>query len=348
MKKDCLHWLILTGVPFENSGGAQRAAQMARELVALGDKVTYVYALNYKEKNSDNIQKPKANFDSFYVNQFNIYSFIKNMKKHSKLIVLVEVPHHKFLPIIQVLKDIAFKTIYELIDPWDTELGQNWYKKNIEYRIINLANILTATAASLQQQLSQKTNRKVHLIPNAYDDNLFDGSKYERPKDLPHGTTIGYIGALWGSWFDIDLVVQVAKNYPNYNIVLIGEYLNQFNYIVPSNIYFLNLKPQNELPSYLCHFNIGLIPFKTNKLTDGVNPLKVYEYLAMGLPVVSTNLPELSNIPNVFIGYDKQDFIEKIDLAMNNHTITEESKNWLNKNTWKSRISDLLEIIYSK
>lgn len=347
MINNSFHWLILTGVPYENSGGAQRAAQISKTLLTIGHTVSYIYAINYNEKNLINVDIPKSNFHTSHISKFSSYEFIKNFNLNNKLIILVEVPHPIFLPIINILRRYSTKIIYDLIDPWDTELGHGWYNKIADFKIIKQSNIFTATAVKLQNQLKQKTNKPVHLVPNAYNNNLFINKTYKRPIDLPPGPLIGYVGALWGSWFDIDLVFQVAKQFPKYNIVLIGEYLNQFNDFAPSNVYFLKLKAQKDLPPYLSYFNVALIPFKTSKLTEGVNPLKVYEYLAMGLPVVSTTMPELDNIPNVYLAENKDDFIKKIDIAFSTPVDFEQVSNWLEQNTWRSRINILLELINS-
>lgn len=345
MHNDSIHWLILTGVPFENSGGAQRAAQISKALVNRGDKVTYLYAIQYREKDSSQINTPSNNFKEYHVRKFDFIRFVNFINKKQKLIVLVEVPHPSFVPIVGFLKKYSYKIIYELIDPWNTELGQSWYKGYIENRIIKLADILTATAKSLQRNLINKSNRQVHLIPNAYNSDLFVKSNYIRPEDLPKGPIIGYIGALWGSWFDIDLIIKVAQNFPDYNIVLIGEYLNQFEAIKLSNIYFLNLKPQVELPSYLNYFDLGIIPFKVNKLTEGVNPLKVYEYLAMEVPVVSTYMPELLDIPNVYMGKDHEEFIQIIKEVGGEEFQAKEVDSWLKENDWNARIQSLINLI---
>lgn len=343
--KSNYHWLILTGVPFENSGGAQRAAQIGKTLINYGHRVSYVYAIKYKEKKSLEVNIPSSNFEEYHVSKFNFIKFLNSFSKNKKLVILVEVPHPSFIQIVQFLKKFSHKVIYELIDPWDTELGQNWYKGYIEDRIIKLSDILTATAKSLQKQLASKSKRTVYLVPNAYNSDLFIKSNYKRPKDLPQGPIIGYIGTLWGSWFHMDLVIQVAKKFPDYNVVLIGEYLNQFDHIKLPNIYFLDLKPQSELPAYLNYFNIGIIPFKINKLTESVNPLKVYEYLAMGVPVISTYMPELVDIPNVYLGKDEGEFINQVENVLEIEFQTESIEDWLKNNNWNSRVEKILNLL---
>jgi glycosyltransferase involved in cell wall biosynthesis len=349
MKQNIYHWLILTGVPFENSGGGQRAAQISKSLLKHGHKITYIYAIDYKEQGCRKENIINSNFKTFHISKFSIYEFFKSLNKNHKLIILIEVPHFNFLPILKILKKRSFKIIYEKIDPWDTELGKGWYYPHIEDEILKHANILTSTALDLQKDLEQRVSKKVYLIPNAYDKNLFNTDiEYKRPKDLPISPIIGYIGALWGSWFDMDLILLIAKKIPSSNIVLIGEYLGQFDNIRPSNVYFLGLKPQNQLPAYLSYFQVGIIPFKINNLTAGVNPLKVYEYLAMNLPVVSTNMPELKNIPNLLLADNYDDYINKINLVLNNKYKSKNINNWLNNQNWDARIGDLLKLVKSK
>lgn len=346
MSVNYCQWLILTGVPFQNSGGGQRAAQIAKTLLSYGHQIEYIYAIDYMEKDNYQTQINNEHFKTMHVSRFSVSNFIKNLQKDIKLIILVEVPHPSFLPIVNALKRLASEIIYELIDPWDTELGKGWYDIKVEKNIVDQANILTATAVYLKKRLEHNTNRLVHLIPNAYDDILFNPHvHYNRPIDLPDGPIIGYVGALWGSWFDIQLIIKLASKYSNCNIVLIGEYNGQYDSLVPLNVHFIGLKPQHKLPVYLSHFKLGLIPFKVNKVTFGVNPLKVYEYLAMGLPVVSTNMPELQDMPNVFIAKDEEHFLYLVKAILDKNIKTTNIENWLMDNNWHSRVGKLLDLI---
>lgn len=346
MGNNTYHWLVLTGVPYENSGGGQRAAQIVRNLLNRGHEITYVYAINYKEKDSSFILPKSPNFQTVHVDKFSSYNFIKNLNKMIKLIILVEVPHFSFLPIINRLEKYSFKIIYEYIDPWDTELGKGWYNKEIESRIMEKADILTATALSLKKKLEQSNKKTVHLLPNAYNNEIFTlQKKYLKPLDLPCEPIITYIGALWGSWFDIDMVIHLGKSLSNCNIVLIGEYNGQYDDIVPSNIYFLGLKSQFQLPAYLFYSNMGIIPFKINRLTEGVNPLKVYEYLAMGLDVVSTPMEELKGIPNVFLANNKKEFVYMVKEVLTSNTKTQNIENWLKKHSWDERVKKLISLL---
>jgi len=91
----------------------------------------------------------------------------------------------------------------------------------------------------------------------------------------------------------LDLLADVARQRPQWHIVLVGDSTVDLTaYRSLPNMHFLGRKPYADLPAYCRHFDVGLIPFKINELTKAVNPIKLREYLAAGLPVVSTPLPE--------------------------------------------------------
>ena len=110
-------------------------------------------------------------------------------------------------------------------------------------------------------------------------------------------------------------------------------------------MYFLGLKAQSNLPAYLSHFQVGLIPFKIDNLTIGVNPLKVYEYLAMSVPVVSTFLPEVKSMPGVFLGESCKSFVKKVGFALQEKVKFNEIDYWIKKNSWEYRVEKLMHII---
>jgi glycosyltransferase involved in cell wall biosynthesis len=109
--------------------------------------------------------------------------------------------------------------------------------------------------------------------------------------DLPH-PRLGFFGLI-RDWVDLDLLAEVARRRPDWHLVLIGDSAIDLSpYQSLPNMHFLGRKPYAELPAYCQEFDVGLVPFRINELTKAVNPIKLREYLAAGLPVVSTPLPE--------------------------------------------------------
>ena len=99
-----------------------------------------------------------------------------------------------------------------------------------------------------------------------------------------------------------------------------------------------------QLPKYLHDFDVCLIPFKITPLIEATHPIKIYEYFAAGKPVVATNIAELSQMADLcYLAEDKEDFLKKLDLAVNekNETITKKRIKFASENTWEHRFETL-------
>ncbi len=130
--------------------------------------------------------------------------------------------------------------------------------------------------------------------------------------------TIGYVGSL-NSWFDTESVKFAAMAHPEWRFVLIGrvgspklDALRGF-----PNILFRGEVPYADLSSHLSEVDVGIIPFLKSPLTMATNPVKLYEYFACGLPVVSTRLPELEQFPDlVYLSDSPEQFSGQIEMAL--------------------------------
>lgn len=156
------------------------------------------------------------------------------------------------------------------------------------------------------------------FLPQGVDVNHFAPSDTPLPPGLQHISkpVIGFFG-LFTSWVDIELIVACARRYPKYSIVLFGRThidLSLFNGI--DNIHYMGEVPFSELPKHARCFDVGIIPFRINELTIACNPLKLLEYLALDIPVVSTNMPEVAKFrPDVDVANDHEEFIAMVGAA---------------------------------
>ncbi len=186
-------------------------------------------------------------------------------------------------------------------------------------------------------------------MPNGCDLRHFEpqGSP-EKPHELAnhHGPVITYSGA-WAKWVDKELVSKIADRFPNALVAVIGvEFGATVDRNIP-NLRYFGYKSYSDLPRYLQSSTVCIIPFLIREITVATNPIKMYEYLASGKPVVSTDLPEARGVPGVRIGKTHDEFLEQIDRILNGTQPfdKEEVNRWLMCHTWEERFRDISRIL---
>lgn len=159
-------------------------------------------------------------------------------------------------------------------------------------------------------------------------------------KDIPH-PILGFFGLI-RDWVDLDLLAEVCRLRPDWHVVLIGDStVNLAPYRGIPNMHFLGRRPYADLPAYCKAFDVGLIPFRMNELTKAVNPIKLKEYLAAGLPVVSTPLPEVRLYDHlVEVVEDARAFAASVEscLAQGADVRSERSRSMASE-TWAEKVS---------
>ena len=163
---------------------------------------------------------------------------------------------------------------------------------------------------------------------------------------------IGYYGAI-ADWFDVDLVEDIARIMPNFEIQIVGLVHHKeirTRLMAHKNIELFGEVPYTNLPSIVRSWNVAIIPFIVNDLTRATNPVKMYEYAAAGLPIVSTKLPEVEEatriVDGIYVADSSARFIECINEAAKlSDEIRGGLRNWAEVNSWNSRIKDFLPLI---
>ncbi|APR84797.1 Glycosyltransferase [Minicystis rosea] len=125
---------------------------------------------------------------------------------------------------------------------------------------------------------------------------------------------IGYFGLMAEAWIDIPLMEAVARHFSGGSLVLLGKVTTDISRLTAlPNVHVLGRKPFSELPAYCKGFDVAINPFPRNEMTLNANPLKVREYLAAGLPVVSTRIPEVEVVKEARIGDTTEAFIALLE-----------------------------------
>jgi GT2 family glycosyltransferase/glycosyltransferase involved in cell wall biosynthesis len=150
---------------------------------------------------------------------------------------------------------------------------------------------------------------------------------------------IGYYGAI-AEWFDVDLLEACARKFRDYQFVLIGRVTNTE---IPRlkdlpNVHLTGEIPYAELPKYVRFFDVCLIPFRLTKLIEATNPVKFYEYISSGKPVVSVKLPELIPYRDCcYLSETHEDFIRNIQKALTEENQKDARIALAKENSWMQR-----------
>ncbi|HPC84043.1 MAG TPA: glycosyltransferase [Thermoanaerobaculaceae bacterium] len=249
------------------------------------------------------------------------------------------------------------RLVYEVIDELEVLPGDPAELRRAHVRLAATATVVTATAARLLDKVRLLRPDAV-LSPNAVDYELIRSAAAaadEPPPDLEpiakRGVVIGYYGAL-AHWVDHDLVREVAQARPDWQFVLIGPALDDSfersrTGELP-NVHWLGPRPYHRLPAYLRHFDVATIPFVLSDTTHAVSPLKLFEYMAAGKPVVTTPLEECLRVPEVLPASDAAEFCRQVERALELRAdagFVERLLARARASTWDRRAAELLDAV---
>jgi hypothetical protein len=207
-----------------------------------------------------------------------------------------------------------------------------------ELAIASRVSVLIVSSTALMRRWSGYRNNAV-LALNGCDANAL--APAEACKRLFDNNVMGYIGTI-GEWFDWEIVFRLAQAKPMMKIHVIGPAVERLPDNMPTNIKILGPCRNDEAIAAMEKFCIGLIPFKQSRLTASVDPIKYYEYRAIGLPVVSTRFGEMAlreNEPGVFLVDRRTDLLSAVDAASAYRMSTPEIERFRANNSWHTRFS---------
>lgn len=243
----------------------------------------------------------------------------------------------------------GWRVVYECMDELDglailrSELLQD------ETDLARRADMVITTSSRLLEKHAEN-NARCFLVPNACEYQHFHTRSRRRELRRSHHPIIGYVGAIMG-WFDDEVIRVIAEDRPEWSIVLVGRVDSPAARDLGRlpNVQLLGEQPYERIPAFVQAFDVCLIPFKLSTITLSTNPVKFYEYLCAGKPVVSSRLPELSQHSELFYpATGGLEFVSQIEKALREDDAEHRKRRiaWASEQTWEARYDAINRAIY--
>lgn len=335
----------------------QRPHFVALFLANNGYKVTYTFqkVIKSNEQNfvKNNVKENNLKIKPYYIVPaehkiglvINCWiSIIKCFFWNYDKVILTQPNQCDFI-FFKVLKIRGTKIYYECMDNYIEWEKDKIIFKSKQDRLMKKISHVFVSSQKLYDDFVKNYNLKsnqISLVRNGYDKELFNNYEYKNANFV--SPNMVYIGTI-DDWFDFESITNFAEKHKDYNIYLIGP-VNK-NITVPKikNIIFLGSIEHKYVPSYIEQSDILLLPFKINDVIEYVDPVKIYEYLYLKKPIVSSYWNELSQFKNLVDFYNSKDEFEKMVIKASNSKFvpTNDYKKIMNESCWENRLKKYVE-----
>lgn len=261
---------------------------------------------------------------------------------------IVSYPYPGIEKSVALFRRQGWKVIYDCRDDWEefSKVGMaRWFDAEVERVLVAQCDATFCVAGPLVNKMrALAPGSRVALMPNAVEEDFLpEGYQRQPQKERP---IVGYFGHLAAAWFDWDAFADIARRRPQYDFEVIGHSAPQ-DLDLPENLQLLGPKPWDQLHEFARHWSAAVIPFRMGRLADGVDPIKIYEYLSFGLPVVSFRMPQIANYPYTTTVDSVEAFCSALDEACATEPDPARLADFLAQNTWEARARQLIELMES-
>jgi glycosyltransferase involved in cell wall biosynthesis len=255
---------------------------------------------------------------------------------------------------------LAANTLYDITDDWTKFSGNQSQLDLTTQQDTTLCTSCDHVIVCSQQLFQDKAKfvelERLHLIPNGVHVEHYEAvadTSLPVHKIAEHWSkpVFGYTGTIHGDRVDVSLVAVVAQAYPAATIAMVGPNLlsqtEQHELDPLSNIVFTGPQPYSDLPDIMRAFDVCMVPHLVTPFTESLNPIKLWEYLAAGKPIVSTNVAGFRDYPGLLSVADTSDqFVRLLGLSpLESSNLPAQRQEAARQHTWDQRIEALAALL---
>jgi glycosyltransferase involved in cell wall biosynthesis len=238
----------------------------------------------------------------------------------------------------------AARLIYYCMDDYLSYPGLDHRRWAIlERELLERADGVAVTSHELARKLTRRC--PLLYLPHGVDVDHFRRHSNERESAR---LTVGFFGLI-DQWVDLSAIASLSGAFPEVDFVLIGKSVVSLDPLRRlQNVRYLGYRPYAALPASASRFDVGLIPFKLTELTRAVNPLKLLEYFALGLPVLASPLPELEKTRGpLWLAGSHDDFRQKLTtiLCSDFAALAAQARACAEQHTWQRRAASFAQFV---
>ena len=296
--------------------------------------------------NQINIYTDPVEGDDLYNLTLSLEVLIRELKPKS-IHYLLQFPG--WWPIAKELRErLGGKVIFDCMDDHGGFSTNTKQVLKTEHDLIVQADLVITSSAVLENKCKSINSNTIQVKNGTEFDHFHNPQKNGVLDHLSDRPVIGYYGAI-SDWFDMTIVAHCARQRPDWNFILIGSTFGADLQSITGlkNVHLLGEIPYKDLPGYCAYFDVCTIPFKIIPLTLATNPVKFYEFLSAGKPVVSVELPELrANRNDCYLAQNTDEFLAQLDKAYNereDEQKIESRKTLARNNSWDARAASILK-----
>ncbi|MGE0653897.1 MAG: glycosyltransferase, partial [Alphaproteobacteria bacterium] len=314
-----------TGTKRIGEGGrANRSMMFARELERLAVPTVYAYV---PSEDDVGVQPDEGCLLQVPIDQFDrIAARLASEVDARRRLLIGSMPDGNYCRLVGLFRHRDWRVIYEARDDWSefAAVGAaKWYAEIFERFAVSQAEKVFCVSPPLVRSMGRFTDdpAKVLLSPNGTTEDFISFGKAARSqrrggggREIAAGRPIvGYFGHLTEQWFDWDALRGAARELPEVDFEIIGFDMPALS--LPDNITYLGSMTHEQIRGVATEWAVAMIPFRHGKLSRAVDPIKIYEYLSLGLKVVACPMGMIESYPLTFC-YGEFELVDAIRQAL--------------------------------